>query len=1049
MPFQTIHEPLVSGLDEGTDVVHTAKALMAKNVRFDKLGRMVKRYGVTALPTAVTRMSGAPTAAGTLGTASSLFTRDTELCVVDADKRLMCSYSPTTASFVAKDYVSEATLSRSSIFQGSESAFSGDIAVADGVELVVWQTNEAAATNNDFFLGHLYASARDVTTGAALFTNVKLTTGGLRGGPKIVTGTSSGQTVFLVIYTDALGSMYAQGLGASVPMLGWTSELVLVSDMANFGGSPAQYASAFDAVSTDVTATAFYVAYQNGAPPNGMTLKRFTVDSVYYTGFPVATATATPATHISAVFAIGILAQSNDAVYLAYSDSIDGVHTDYIAAKYDLTSSMTQLVAPTSIYTQPGSTRISNGNIPKAFGMCRVGSNLVVCAQAVGYELRSLTRLASNLSAVGSTVDQLWLSLISRPFTYNGHAYAWCQYVSTLQGTLFLVELNEGLTSASASTLSVRPVATGGPRQVTGQTPNTNCLANVVGLTSKTFRTVASVTVSNQTTTGRVSIVEFTATFADSASAQDVEIQHQSVLTGGCPMLYDGTRTQEIGFSWFPEVNSVTSAPSTGSLGSGVYQYSFCYEYTDAMGVRHRSAPSIPVSVDTTGQTSPTATLLVQNQTLTNRWRDDYGATDTSFVYIVVYRTLVGGTTFYRVTPDEVPSANWCDPRLNSQITITDGASDASIQTNAVLYTTGGVLPAFCPTSSRTIVEHKSRVWLAGTDDGKTLWYSKQIAPGIAPEFNDAQQLTIEAGADITALGSMDDKLVVFKNDRIFVVFGDGPNDLGNGSDYLIQALPADVGCIEPRSVVNVTEGLFFQSARGLEMLTRGLEVVWIGKDVQDELSVNSVVTSALPVPSQRQVRFTCQTPSTPAVGLVLVFDYYAKAWMTHEYNTWQGTADGPAASAMWNGAYAYATTGGTVYTESSTEFTDAGHFTPSAVWLDWKKWANVEGYARTRAVGVTLEQLDTADVTINVYNDYGVSNPYAKTFASSVLGTGVQTIEVRPATQKCEAISVAFFDQAPAVGSITSGQGFAFYGVSYEFMTKGGLTRLPSTRRG
>ena len=86
--------------------------------------------------------------------------------------------------------------------------------------------------------------------------------------------------------------------------------------------------------------------------------------------------------------------------------------------------------------------------------------------------------------------------------------------------------------------------------------------------------------------------------------------------------------------------------------------------------------------------------------------------------------------------------------------------------------------------------------------DLRTVWLSKDSTTDttIAPGFNEA--LTLAFASDKTALASLDSALVVFGEDGIDVVHGDGPSDSGDQNTWAIQPIQTDVGCINPRSVV-------------------------------------------------------------------------------------------------------------------------------------------------------------------------------------------------------------------------------------------------------
>jgi hypothetical protein len=107
-------------------------------------------------------------------------------------------------------------------------------------------------------------------------------------------------------------------------------------------------------------------------------------------------------------------------------------------------------------------------------------------------------------------------------------------------------------------------------------------------------------------------------------------------------------------------------------------------------------------------------------------------------VRIVPYRTVANGSTLYRVynRTDNLPAGLVNNPGSgNPTGSWTDTKSDASINTHAILYTTGGRLGAQCPPSAKMAFEHKGRLVLVGCEDPYQVWLSMPLEDLIAPEF--------------------------------------------------------------------------------------------------------------------------------------------------------------------------------------------------------------------------------------------------------------------------------------------------------------------------
>ena len=208
---------------------------------------------------------------------------------------------------------------------------------------------------------------------------------------------------------------------------------------------------------------------------------------------------------------------------------------------------------------------------------------------------------------------------------------------------------------------------------------------------------------------------------------------------------------------------------------------------------------------------------------------------------LVIYRTQANQSALYRVS-------SLTDPGLNSvngsDYYFTDSLSDAELAKRPKLYTqpllaNGGILTTVenqpAPPTG-LIVLHRNRIFLIPSTDALTLWFSKNIAPATPVAFSDTFTQSIDPrGGPVTALATIDDKLLLFKGDRIFFMVGQGPDDLGQNNDLINGAIliTTDCGCIEPRSVVGTPVGIMFQSRKGIYLIDRSLAVQYIGASVE------------------------------------------------------------------------------------------------------------------------------------------------------------------------------------------------------------------------
>lgn len=408
----------------------------------------------------------------------------------------------------------------------------------------------------------------------------------------------------------------------------------------------------------------------------------------------------------------------------------------------------------------------------------------------------------------------------------------------------------------------------------------------------------------------------------------DINIQDEVLgdnlhITGGFISMYDGSNLVEHNFHLFPENLSAGSNVSTGgSMSDGTFQYAVVYAWTDNQGQLHRSAPSIPLQVITTqGTSTQTQAIVIPTLRLTEK----------SNVIIEVYRTEDQGSIFYKITSTSSPTFN--DKTVDS-ITYVDDKADSAIISGELLYTTGNILENAPGPSAKLVTSHKDRLVISGLEDENLFAYSKIRSEGGPVEFSDFLTQRVDpSGGPITALGTLDDKLIIFKKSKIYYVAGDGPTNAGTQNTFTeAQEITSDVGCIAPNSVVSFPNGLMFKSEKGIYSLSRGLTTSYIGARVEDFNDLN--ITSAILVSDTNQVRFTHSD------GSCLVYDYLMNLWSS--FTRYEALdAD------LIDGEYIFLSRNGKVNQEVANTYTDNGLPINIKLETDWISPAGVQNFMR------------------------------------------------------------------------------------------------------
>lgn len=323
----------------------------------------------------------------------------------------------------------------------------------------------------------------------------------------------------------------------------------------------------------------------------------------------------------------------------------------------------------------------------------------------------------------------------------------------------------------------------------------------------------------------------------------------------------------DLGMLLMPDLTVVSDAGPGGLVAGSTYQYRAVIEYIDSHGRRHRSTPSTVQSVTVAVGESAAFVTVAFNAS----WLRVYNLLPSGNAVVVhLYRTVAGGSDFRRCTPPQgAPAA-----ALTS--TFTDLIGDGVLATREFLYTDGGVLGNDHPPSCRFITATEDRVWLAGLWDPTQAQSSKLVVPGEPVQFSDLDSFKVVVPDPVTGIASQDGLVILFAKSAIYVVQGLGPNDQGQGAWDTPRCITRSTGCVDWRSIVATSIGVFYQSERGIMLLPRGAgEPQFIGAPIQDLLEDfgRTITGSACCITSDAaSVRFCTGTGT-------IIYDLETQAW--------------------------------------------------------------------------------------------------------------------------------------------------------------------------
>jgi hypothetical protein len=396
---------------------------------------------------------------------------------------------------------------------------------------------------------------------------------------------------------------------------------------------------------------------------------------------------------------------------------------------------------------------------------------------------------------------------------------------------------------------------------------------------------------------------------------QPAQMKDTLVLSSGTPQIYDGHKTVEIGFAWWPEIFTIIkSGTTTPHVPNCIYYYTAYYEWRDSHGRVHRSAPARPFMYSDTGSGAASLAVYVRPLSLTLKQHAMHdmtsGATsvDQGNVLIVVCRSTSQGASpttipslFYRLDTVSIGGdpAIINDPALE-RLAFSDVVDDSTLIARELcpyqlINAQWTPLPNVMPPASGACAVWRNRLWLQPLEEPSKLWYSGELTaePGgtqmEAPRFSPSRVYDI--GADgpsaATAMAVMDDALLVFRGDRIHALNGDGCFDDGSGATLNHQRLSLGIGAMSHRTVAAYPGGVVFQSMLGIYSMSRSLTPEYVGSGVHRLVKIFGAARATTVLEDRHQVRFLFYTTDTTGTDygarrVVAVWDYLLNQWSVH-----------------------------------------------------------------------------------------------------------------------------------------------------------------------
>lgn len=620
--------------------------------------------------------------------------------------------------------------------------------------------------------------------------------------------------------------------------------------------------------------------------------------------------------------------------------------------------------------------------------------------------------------------------LISKPFSVDGQgAYIvtqggldWTQdnaggTLTSLQSTAFIFDENRELVGRLLQGEVAAASNTGTGTSGYARPVNVSRFTNDDGSPGARFTIICAGAESVSNNRGTLREVEVIRDTIKGWRLTPVQYGKSLYFPGAVPRQFDGANLHEVGFNFFPEGFTVELVANATGMDVGLIGVAIVYEWTDAAGELHESAPSVPYQI-TTDSGNRRALVTIPTLRLTDKLSTP--------VQIAIYQTQSNGTLYFRVgAVDNDPDAN--------TVTFTLQRSDDYLVSFGLpyLYTTGGVAENIAPPPCHHISKHQERLVLS-TEDG--VHFSNRRIDGFAPHFHETFRIDMEG---VVATGSLDGRLVLFTRDKVLFSAGEGPDELGgSGAFSPPQVISNKTGCIAPQSVIETPFGLMFQGKRGIYLVQRDLSVEYVGADVE---KLVGTITSANHISNREEVRFNQASP-----GKALVWNY-------GEGGQWSTITPRQIASAVEFGDGLAWVSGSdedvtSIYQSDFTCVSDGGDAMEALFESAWLRLGNITGYQRVSRIAMRGTYHGQSLVSVYLAYD-GNEDEWLEVVRKQTIDLNLEDgdpieLEAHLKYQKCSSIKIRVVDDG---GGGAPSRGVDWVALALELGVRPGMFKVSS----
>lgn len=510
------------------------------------------------------------------------------------------------------------------------------------------------------------------------------------------------------------------------------------------------------------------------------------------------------------------------------------------------------------------------------------------------------------------------------------------------------------------------------------------------------------------------------AQYAQGTRSSITVVGEEAYLSNGWLGVYDGSVFREASPNFIPPAVapvSVTDSTSNNSFFQKDATAYVSWMVTDHRNRISRSSVSLPTTLSRTDGGSPPVReykfkVYDQPPSLTRRggrsrfetWFDGWRLTQTDVTRHAIYdpsRFSLSGP--FRFTVDVFLDNGYGD------VPLPGGTSELLPEP------VGGCV---------YVTSSANRVWYIEPEDTGRVRFSKDFSVLGRVEFNRNLYLDIPDGSKPVAITTLDEQVVIFTDKSIYLVTGNLPNNSGGGANFYLQRVAFESGCSNRYSVFSTRHGVFFESERGLNLLTRGYEVLFAGEAIEDSVSGGSSITGTAYLPAYDLYLFTTSTD----IMALQVGDGFR--WTRWDFEHDQDIV----ASCAWGDYHVILGSEGSLFYMDMDIVTDV----LMTLTTPWIYFGELEGFQRIRNVSL-VGRNDTVSPTgyAAVQIGYDFAPSYTETlyyeYGVDITGDPMR-IRLKPARGKCSSFRLRFAETAETTGqSVTNDAAITIAGISVE----------------